>query len=587
MIKILVIEDEESIRNNILDLLEAEDFQTLGAENGLSGVQLATDQIPDLIVCDVMMPELDGYGVLNQLRANPVTASIPFIFLTALAERSHLRQGMILGADDYLTKPCSAGELLSAITTRLEKYSAMRSHYTTEHKQTDAKLSDLIYRDSVTRLPNRLCLRERFSEVLTEWGIKDLASNYGSSLIVPVLCLGLDQFNRINNNRGYEFADLLLQAVAERLTTRVSNLHTAVHLNGDEFALILTPVEQKKAATNFAQTLLETFREPFLLKGHEIFITPSIGLSLYPRDSGEIEKLLQCAKKAMVHTQQHGGNNFEFYTATFDIGAYDSLAMETELRHALDREEFQVYYQPQVSLQNGQIVGAEALVRWNHPQKGIISPAKFIPLAEETGLIVPIGDWVLKSAIQQTSAWHKAGFKSLRVAVNLSGRQFSQLDMRQRLVRLLAETGLSPQYLELELTESILVENAEVAVRRLNALKAMGIRIAIDDFGTGYSSLSYLQQFPFDVLKIDQCFVRNINKDTKNAAIATAIIQMAHQLNLKVIGEGVETAAELAVLRQYQCDEIQGYFFSRPLSAVEFEKLLISRKSLPANAVSG
>lgn len=578
MNKILVIEDEESIRDNILQLLEAQDFQALGAENGLKGVQLATEHVPDLIVCDVTMPQLDGYGVLAKLRANPVTANIPFIFLTALAERSHLRQGMELGADDYLTKPCSAAELLRAVTTRLEKHSAMRSHYTRELKQKAEELNDSIYYDCLTHLPHRLSLRERFNQLLGEWGIGNQEPNSHSPLMIPVLCLGLDQFNRINDNLGYEFGDLLLQAVAERITTRVGNLHTVVRLNGDQFAIIPTPVAQKKAAANFAQTLLETFKQSFLLQHREVFITPSIGLALYPRDSCEIDQLLQCAKKAMVRTGQQGGNNYEFYTAAFNIGAYDSLALETELRQALEHKEFQLHYQPQVCLQTGQIVGAEALIRWYHPQQGPISPAKFIPLAEETGLIVPLGDWVLKSAIEQAYAWHKAGFRSLRVAVNLSGRQFNQLYMRQRLIELLADAGLAPQYLELELTESILVENAEVAVRRLNALKAIGIRIAIDDFGTGYSSLSYLQQFPFDVLKIDQCFVRDINKNTKNAAIATAIIQMAHQLHLQVIAEGVETEAELAVLKQHQCNEMQGYLFSRPLPAAEFEKLLTSRQ---------
>lgn len=583
MHKILVIEDEESIRNNLLELLEATDFQAFGAENGLKGVQLAIKHLPDLIVCDVTMPELDGYGVLTKLRANPVTANIPFIFLSALSERSHLRQGMELGADDYITKPCSSAELLRAIATRLEKHSAIASHYTTDNKQTEVRgfrEPPLLY-DCLTNLPHRLSLRERFDRLLTEWDISDLETNSYSPLMVPVMCLGLDQFNRINDNLGYEFGDLLLQAVAERLTTHLSEVHTITRLSSDEFAIVPTVVDQKKAAGHFAQNLLEVFKEPLHLKNQEVYITPSIGIALYPRDSSDIEKLLQQAKKAMVRAQQQGGNNYEFYTAAFSVGTYNSLALETELRHALDRQDFQLHYQPQVDLRTGKIVGAEALVRWCHPQQGQISPAKFIPLAEETGLIVPLGDWVLKTAIEQAYAWHKIGFRSLRVAVNLSGRQFSQLDMRQRLVQLLADAGLAPQYLELELTESILVENAEMAVRRLNALKAIGIHIAIDDFGTGYSSLGYLQQFPFDILKIDQCFVRDINNNPKNAAIATAIIHMSHQLNLKVIAEGVETAAELAVLQQYHCDEMQGYLFSRPLPAADFEQLLTHRQSLP------
>ncbi len=575
MKKILVIEDEAPIRENILELLEAEDFEGFGAENGLAGIQLARANQPDLILCDLMMPEMDGYSVLTQLRADPVTASIPFIFLTALSNRTHLRTGMELGADDYLTKPCTPDELLRAIQTRLQKREAIQQRYMAEIKRASDKLNDLLYCDSLTQLPNRLSLAERFSQILNSCAPTD------TNKLIPVLCVGLDRFNRINDTLGHEKGDFLLKAVAERLTTCLDTGSTIARLNGDRFAILLPPIEKKQDADGGAQTIQNNLSQPFLLDSQEIFISASTGIALYPRDGTSLEKLLQHASQAMQRAKQQGGNQHQFYTAAFHIATSDELALETDLRYALEREEFQLYYQPQVSLETGKITGAEALLRWHHPKRGLILPARFIPLAEETGLILPLGEWVLSAACRQVQQWHRDGFASLRVAVNLSSRQFSQLNMRQRLTDILIETGFNPTYLDLEVTESVLFENSQAAIRRLSALKALGLQIAIDDFGPGHSSLRYLQQFPFDIFKIDRTFISNLSADLKNTAITAALIDLAHQLDLKVIAEGVETADELAFLRLHQCDEIQGYLFSRPLPAADFEKLLKTGKSLP------
>jgi EAL domain-containing protein (putative c-di-GMP-specific phosphodiesterase class I) len=276
----------------------------------------------------------------------------------------------------------------------------------------------------------------------------------------------------------------------------------------------------------------------------------------------------------MAKAKQQGGDQYEFYTAAYNIGSSERLALQTTLRHALEREELLVYYQPQVDLKTGQIVGAEALVRWQNPDRGLVSPDKFIPIAEETGLIIPIGEWVLHTACKQTKLWQTAGFPSLRVAVNLSSRQFSQIDLRKQLVQILMETGLDPKNIELELTESMLVQNTEVAIRRLNALKSLGVQIAIDDFGTGYSSLSTLKHFPLDKLKIDQSFVRELVTDSSDAAIITALVALGHGLKLEVVAEGVETQEQLTFLRSIQCDGVQGYFLSRPLPAQEATKQL-------------
>jgi len=571
--KILVIEDEEFVRENILELLDAEGYEVFGAENGHIGVDLAKGKLPDLILCDVMMPGLDGYGVLTALRQDPVMAGTPFIFLTAKAAKADFRQGMELGADDYITKPFTRAELLGAIASRFKKQAAVAERYHTELQQAKSQLNYLLHNDSLTNLPNRLSLREQFKQVQS--------ANTSQEKILTVLCLGIDRFNQINDNLGHAVGDLLLKAIAERLTACVGSHNTVARLNADQFAIILATLNHKKEAGNVAEIILDSLSQTFRLAGQEIFITASLGIAFYPRDGAEIEHLLNHANIAMAKAKQQGGDQYEFYTVAHNIGSSDRLALQTSLRYALERKELQVYYQPQVNLQTGEIIGAEALLRWHHPERGLVSHDKFIPIAEETGLIVAIGEWVLRTACEQVKAWQIASFPSLRVAVNLSSRQFSQIDLRHQLVQILMDTGLDPKYIELELTESMLVQNTEVAIRRLNALKALGVKIAIDDFGTGYSSLSYLQQFPFDILKIDRCFIRNITDNASNAAITKAIIEMAKSLNLQLIAEGVETEAELSFVCRHQCDGMQGYLFSRAVPAPEFHQLLLAGKRLP------
>ncbi|MEQ8957831.1 MAG: EAL domain-containing protein [Coleofasciculus sp. C2-GNP5-27] len=566
MKKILVIEDEELVRENILEFLDAEGLTGIGATNGYKGIDLAKVEKPDLIICDVMMPGLDGYTVLKTLRQETTFATTPFIFLTAKAAKADFRQGMELGADDYLTKPFTRAELLGAIATRFKK----QQQYRSELEQAQDQLNYLMHHDSLTNLPNQLSLREQFKQI----------KSTHSQPLMTIMCVGLDRFNQINDDLGHSVGDRLLQAVAQRLVNAVTSEDYVARLSSGQFALILPTTSHKKDAVFVAQTLLDQFSQTFAIDDQEIFVTASIGMALYPRDGRDIEQLLNQGNKAMIQAKQQGGNCHQFYSIALRKGTSDRVALKTSLRYALEREELQVYYQPQLDLKTGKIIGAEALLRWEHPERGLVSPIKFIPLAEETGLILPIGEWVLKTACQQMHHWQKMGYPHLKIAVNLSGRQFQQLDLRHRLVKIFTETGLRPEYLELELTESMLVENTDVAIRRLQALKALGVEIAIDDFGTGYSSLSYLQQFPFDTLKIDRCFIRNIQDNPSQSAITKAIIEMANTLNLKLVAEGVETEAELAFVVQHHCHKMQGYLFSKPLPAKEFESLLFSGKSL-------
>lgn len=401
MTKILVIEDEESVRENILELLEAEGFDTIAAEDGRIGVELALSEVPDLILCDLMMPEIDGYGVLIALREEPVTATIPFIFLTARSARADFRLGMDLGADDYLTKPFTRDELLSAIASRLVK---------------QANLT-------------------------------------------------------------------------------------------------------KQVCTKFeTQT-----------------ISPKVQI------------------------------------------------IEMYLRRTLEQRDFQqflVYYQPIVDIHSGEIIAAESLLRWLHPQLGMVSPTELIPLAESTGLIVPIGEWVLKNVCQQIKLWQDAGFTELRVAVNVSAHQLIKPDFSHKIIKYLLANNLVPDCLELELTENIIMQDVNSAISTIKQVQSFGVKIAIDDFGAGYSSLIYLKRLPIHTLKIDRYFIQDIANDSQKAAITTALIQMAQNLHLQTVAEGVETKQELAFLRQHKCDAMQGFLFSRPLSAAEFEKILFAKKRL-------
>ncbi|MBW4572749.1 MAG: EAL domain-containing response regulator [Tolypothrix carrinoi HA7290-LM1] len=399
MTKILVIEDEKAVRENLLELLEAEDFQTVAAANGRIGLELASVENPDLILCDMMMPEIDGYGVLATLRQDPVTATIPFIFLTAKSSRSDFRHGMNLGADDYLTKPFTRAELLSAIGGRLNKQATWKKY-----------------------LPRK------------------------------------------------------------------------------------TEVEEFQSEINIIEEIL---------------------------------------------------------------------------RHALndgELQQFYVQYQPIVDINSGKIIGAESLLRWQSPQLGLVSPSELIPLAESTGLIIPIGEWVLQTVCKQIKIWRDAGFTSLPITVNLSSRQFTQIDFNQKLLGFLNANNLPPSCLELELTESMIMQDVNSAIATMNELQSFGVKIAIDDFGTGYSSLMYLKKLPIHTLKIDRYFIQNIGYDHQKSAITKALIQMGHNLNLNVVAEGVETEAELAYLRQHNCDAMQGFLFSRPLGVPEFEKLLFADK---------
>ncbi|GAX90652.1 putative bifunctional diguanylate cyclase/phosphodiesterase [Effusibacillus lacus] len=436
----------------------------------------------------------------------------------------------------------------------------------TERKRYEEQIKYHAYHDSLTGLPNRLLFHDRLSQALVH-------ANRNRQM-VAVLFLDLDRFKVINDSLGHAVGDLLLKAVAERLTGCLREGDTLSRLGGDEFTVIIPDIAEEKDAAKVARKIINALFPPFVLDGHEFFVNTSIGISLYPVDGTDIETLIKNADAAMYRAKERGGNHYQFYTPDMNAKAVEKLAMETDLHRAVDREELTVCYQPLVGSFDGRIVGAEALIRWQHPELGPVSPAEFIPLAEETGLITQIGEWVLRTACKQMKEWQEANLSLDRVCVNLSVRQLRQDELVATVVSALQETGLAPNCLELEISESITLHNLEQIIDTLHNLQMLGVRISIDDFGAGYSSLMYLKKFPIDTIKIDQSLVQDVVTNSDDAAIVAAVIALAHTLKLEVVAEGVENEAQFEFLSSCQCDIIQGYFFSKPLSAKKFEELL-------------
>jgi diguanylate cyclase (GGDEF)-like protein len=385
--------------------------------------------------------------------------------------------------------------------------------------------------------------------------------------------LDLDRFKLINDTMGHNLGDLLLKDVAERIRQTLREEDTIARQGGDEFLVLLPEIRDEQEVVSVAERILGVFTQPILLDDNEIYMSTSIGISLYPNDGSEMETLVKQADTAMYYAKEQGKNNYQFFTAGLNIKANQRLSTENSLRKALTRGEFILHYQPQVDVESGCIVGLEALIRWNSAEQGIVPPFSFIPVAEETGLIVPIGEWVLRTACAQNKAWQEQGYPHLRMSVNISARQFREPKLIELVAGILEETCLDPQWLELEITESIAMENGEASVEMLSRFKNIGVRISIDDFGTGFSSLNYLRRMPIDTLKIDQSFIQDISTGENGEEVVTAIIQLAKNLRLKVIAEGVETYTQRSFLKDKQCDEMQGFLFSKAVTAQDVEKL--------------
>jgi diguanylate cyclase (GGDEF)-like protein len=511
-----------------------------------------------LVILDLSLPDSFGFETFAKVYAH--SPAVPIIVLTGNDDDELALSAVQHGAQDYLVK------------NRLERELLVRSmRYSIERKRYQVQLEHQANYDALTGLPNRNLLHDRLRQAVYA---------QRSQRHIAVVFMDLDHFKLVNDSLGHSTGDRLLKGMAERLRAVLREGDTVGRVGGDEFVLILNDPANEEVVFRTMQRIAAKVAEPIVVDGNELYVTCSAGISLYPQDGRDVETLLRNADAAMYRAKEHGRSNFQFYTSEMNERVSDRLALENALRRALERREFLLHYQQKVDLRSGEIIGAEALVRWMHPEWGLVRPARFIPIAEETGVIVPLGEWVVHEAARQARAWIDAGLAPGVVSVNLSARQFRQEGLVRTVSRILEETGLEPAALEMELTESMVMHNVESAIATLQGLKSLGIRLSVDDFGTGYSSLSYLKDLPIDTLKIDRAFVRDIGtgSEAEDGVLAQAIISLGRALNLKVIAEGVETDAQVHFLKRHGCDQVQGFLYGEPVAPVEFARLLARAK---------
>lgn len=565
MKKVLVIEPSSQVCQKIVDILHISGFETLTADNETTGLALAQEYIPDLIIYNHATEQMNPQEVEEILQSDIDTAAIPVICVISEEMYTFKMLEKNFDPERFLINPFRPEELMLKVNQHLPISTAYRHMAVASSPVISNVNIPAHYYDSITGLPNHILLHQ----VL----IEDVQTT-PTEFLVGVLVIDLDRFRTINDALGHDNGDLLLKAISQRLINCVGGNERVFHLGEDKFAVLLPDLIQEQDAAKVANDIIHEIKQTIPFQDHELHITASIGISLYPTDTTEIKKLLRCAETAMYQAKEQGRNTYEFYSSFIRSKAYDRLNLESGLYRALKHDEFKLYYQPKVDLAQNRVVGMEALIRWHHKDFGWVSPTQFIPLAEETDLILTIGEWVLHEACRQNKYWMEQGYPELCVTVNVSGQQFKRMDIVKLVNHVLEQTQMPPECLQLELTESVLMKNISNTVVKLGDLKKRGVSIAVDDFGTGYSSLAYLKRFRLDTLKIDQSFVRDIDNDSDDAAIVSAIINMAHSLGMTVVAEGVETRKQLDFLRLHNCDQIQGYYFAKPLPAEDFAKLL-------------
>lgn len=563
MNRILVIEPDLKLRQSVLDLLQVSGFETYQTEDIHTGLELAQEHLPHLILVNYETGELRPDEVEEILASDLDTQDIPLIWLMDEGlYRLNLKGPDEIGRD-VLPYPFRPEELLVKVHQYLSQDANRHLALAASPVITNVHIPAHYY-DTVTGLPSSLLLHQML--------IQDIQTT-PPEWLVGVLVIGLDRFRHLNEALGHDQGDLLLREISQRLMHCTGTPERVFHLGEDKFAVLLPDLIQEEDAAQIAADINQEIKQSLPFQEHELHMTASIGIALYPTDTREVKKLVRCAETAMFEAKEQGRNTFQFYSGVVRSRAYERLNLESGLHRALKADEFTLYYQPKVNLSTQKVVGMEALLRWHHQGFGWVSPTQFIPLAEETDLILSIGQWVLQKACEQNQRWAEAGHR-LRVSVNVSGQQFSRSNIVKVIDEVLDSTGMDPELLQLELTESVLMKNISNTALKLSELKKRGISVAVDDFGTGYSSLAYLKRFHLDTLKIDQSFVRDIENDADDAAIVAAIVNMAHELKMHVVAEGVENLHQLDFLRERHCDLVQGYYFARPLPPEDFESLL-------------
>ena len=570
--KVLVCDDDSSVRMLTRQCLEADKMVVVEAASGPEAIAQFVAERPDLLFLDVEMPGMDGLEVCRRIRDLPQGATIPIMIVTGSDDRKSIDEGFDAGATQYKTKPVNW-----SLLSRDVQYMLRASNAFTALKRQEDRLRYLAYFDPLTNLPNRRSFTEQLNRILK----RSQRREHDSAL----LFIDLDNFKRINDSIGHGRGDKLLVEIAKRLTMElrqedaisymaVEEDENAEHdgsteiarLGGDEFTVVLSDVEDASGVEAVAKRILDKLSQPIALQSHNPVVTPSIGIAMFPGDGADPDTLIRNADTAMYAAKAQGRACYRFYNEEMNAMAVEHLKLEEELREAIFSDQLELHYQPQIDTRTGRAVSVEALVRWQHPTKGMISPGEFIPMAERTGLIVDLGDWVLNEAARQCREWDEMELERFRVCVNMSPLQFNQPNIAANIASFIEASGMDPHRLELELTESAIMTDAETNIDKLRALKAMGIALAVDDFGTGYSSLNYLKRFPIDTLKIDQTFVADLDSQD-GEAIVDSILALASSLKLQVVAEGVETAEQMDYLMARECDLLQGFYFERPLPA--------------------
>ncbi len=556
--QVLIVDDDRSTRSTLRYTLQRDGFKVEEAADGAQALTMLKRFKPDVILMDAVMPVMDGFTACARMQELPGGSAIPVLMITALEDNSSVERAFAAGASDYIPKPIHYAVLSQRVRRIIEANRA------------EKRIRHLAYNDLLTGLPNRTLFFDLLGQALEH--------AHAEKTRLAVLFMDLDRFKYVNDNLGHDVGDRLLVAVAQRVRRTVRSVDSLARLGGDEFTVVLSDIDGPAPAAAAAQNICRVLAAPFQIDGHDIFVTSSVGIAMYPHDGLDVATLVKHADSAMYRAKKTN-TGFQFYEASMENSVSEHVRLESDLRRALENAELEVYYQPQARLDDQRIIGMEALVRWNHATRGMVPPNDFIPLAEETGLINPLGEFVLRTACAQLRAWIDEGLPPMRVAVNLSVRQLLQKNFAGTVEAALVDTGLPPHLLELEITESTLMEHASDTLQALHRLRALGVRLSIDDFGTGYSSLSYLKRFPVDIIKIDRSFVRDVPQDADDAAIIAGIMALAHSLRLEVVAEGVETEAQLNYLREQFCDLLQGYYLSAAVPAAQFAQLVREREA--------
>ncbi|MDM5333596.1 EAL domain-containing protein [Ureibacillus composti] len=568
-VNILLVDDRPENLLALEAIIERDEYQLIKAQSGEEALKHLLKYDFAVILLDVQMPGMDGFSTAKIIKAREKTKNIPILFITANnMDSEHIFMGYSVGAIDYILKPFNPMILKSKVERFVEMY-RLRQQLQAQTNALEEKnkvIEHMAFHDGLTGLPNRRMLNEQLVTTIHRAKVANKP--------LGILFIDLDRFKYVNDSLGHLMGDRILQEAANRLSASVREGDFVARAGGDEFIILLSNTD-REGALEVAESILHAFKAPFLINQYEFYITTSIGLAVFPYDGEDSNTIIKNADAALYRAKEQGKNKYKVFHTGMNIQSYRTFLMQNDLRKAIERNEFSLIYQPRVHIESGEVISAEALLRWNHPQWGLVSPQEFIPIAEEMGLILEIDEWVFKSVCEQINIWKEKVLPSIRIAINFSAQHFVQRNLIDQIQSILNEYQTDPEQIEIEITESAILGNETIVSQTLAQIRQMGIKISLDDYGTGYSSLTYLKKFPFDTIKIDHSFVQDLSSNENNSrVIVESIIWLARQLNMKVIAEGVEKLEQLQLLTEFRCDVVQGYIYSKPLKPEDFMKFL-------------